>query len=575
MEESLQQLSIAVAPPTANAESSKLRKRKKKKSKSKLPSSLNALANSTSSLPSQKCVEARFPWKVVIRSGRGRCAIATRDIKAGELIVSEQALAFVLRSSYRTAACHNCCKDFTEASTGIQCQQCNHSFFCEECWQVTQNLHRDCCPVIRKIGDIAAQEDCDGDLLRLALLLGLKRSSLFNESSKESFDSMGEIKGDVLVPSFHDAMGLQTHRNKISASWRSSVRKACERLVDHAASQISDFQNSAEDLEYLAALINANAHGMGAQGVHNTDIAIGIFPFVSMLNHSCRPNCCFSSDRNFMHVRATHDVRNNTELCLSYINLYEARDTRREQLATTKHFDCACTRCTEPLTSSVDRFLEGVVCYVKGCSGVLVKQPQESPAAQPPELWQCDTCSGILDATLSSGQVRPLAERPWNLVYYAQERLSAANLVYKERRFKEARKLLEDFLLEFTGKLHPLHVLLFDALTPLMNCCRVLGDAEGGTKVCRNIINSLEKVLNSPCIELANFYLCLGEMYSERADSVDSSAILAKRYKKQDSSPHANGVILCHEIRVHTVVHPLKHGRCLIHVLGSPVNEFT
>ena len=43
-----------------------------------------------------------------------------------------------------------------------------------------------------------------------------------------------------------------------------------------------------EDLEYLAALINANAHGMGAQGLHNTDIAIGIFPFVSMMNHSCR-----------------------------------------------------------------------------------------------------------------------------------------------------------------------------------------------------------------------------------------------------------------------------------------------
>lgn len=82
---------------------------------------------------------------------------------------------------------------------------------------------------------------------------------------------------------------------------------------------------------------------------------------------------------------------------------------------------------------------------------------------------------------------------------------------------------------------HPLHVLLFDALTPLMNCCRVLGDAEGGAKVCRMIINCLEKVLNGPSLELANFYFCLGEMYSERADSVDLSPILAKRYKKQVS----------------------------------------
>jgi SET and MYND domain-containing protein len=44
---------------------------------------------------------------------------------------------------------------------------------------------------------------------------------------------------------------------------------------------------SAEELQMLAMLVNTNAHGMGAQGLHNTDVALGIFPFVSMLNHSC------------------------------------------------------------------------------------------------------------------------------------------------------------------------------------------------------------------------------------------------------------------------------------------------
>lgn len=53
-------------------------------------------------------------------------------------------------------------------------------------------------------------------------------------------------------------------------------------------------------------------------------------------------------------------LRSVLQLCLSYINLYEARATRRDQLAATKHFECACTRCTEPLCSSVDRFLEVV-----------------------------------------------------------------------------------------------------------------------------------------------------------------------------------------------------------------------
>lgn len=47
------------------------------------------------------------------------------------------------------------------------------------------------------------------------------------------------------------------------------------------------FGLSAEELQMLAMLVNTNAHGMGAQGLHNTDVALGIFPFVSMLNHSC------------------------------------------------------------------------------------------------------------------------------------------------------------------------------------------------------------------------------------------------------------------------------------------------
>ncbi|KAH9304553.1 hypothetical protein KI387_008957, partial [Taxus chinensis] len=80
---------------------------------------------------------------------------------------------------------------------------------------------------------------------------------------------------------------------------------------------------------------------------------------------------------------------------------------------------------------------------------------------------------------------------------------------------------------------HHLHVLVFDSLTPLMNCHRAVGDAEGGVRVCRRILSCLEKVLSNPSLELANFYFCLGEMCFERAEACDISPVLAKHYKKQ------------------------------------------
>ena len=46
----------------------------------------------------------------------------------------------------------------------------------------------------------------------------------------------------------------------------------------------------------LAAIINSNSHGIGAAlGETGMDCALGIFPALSMLNHSCRPNCNFVS----------------------------------------------------------------------------------------------------------------------------------------------------------------------------------------------------------------------------------------------------------------------------------------
>lgn len=514
---------------------------KKRKKKKKTKCSLHPLANTTA-LPSQKWVEAYFPWKIVVKPRRGRCAIATRVIKAGELVISEQALVFVPRSNYRTSACHICCKDLSESSPGVQCASCKYSEFCKQCKTEANSLHRECCPILNAISSISEQADCDGDLLRLVLLLALNRSSAIEEPKQVPVGGADEqfeeevIKGGIVRPSFQDAMGLQTHKEKVSSAWKSSVRKGCEALYDYVSEHVVGFKSNIEDLEFLAALINANAHGMGAQGLHNTDIAIGIFPFVSMLNHSCRPNCCFASEGDAMHVRAMQDIPQDTELCLSYINLYESRRTRRHQLAMTKHFDCGCPRCMEPLSSSVDRFLEGVMCNVKGCGGVLVRKGQVTSNGSDNLVlvsWGCDLCSSVLHSCTSTVQSRPLSERPWDLEAQAQEKLNAAAGLYKERRFKDARILYEDFVSEFTGKLHPLHVLLFDALTPLMNCCRVLGDAEGGVRVCRKIISCMEKVLNGPSLELSNFYFCLGEMCLERADAVDISVVLARHYRKQ------------------------------------------
>jgi SET and MYND domain-containing protein len=55
-----------------------------------------------------------------------------------------------------------------------------------------------------------------------------------------------------------------------------------------------------------------------------------------------------------------------------------------------------------------------------------------------------------------------------------------------------------------------------------------MGDAAEGSRFCHIILECLEKVMPNLSLELANFYFCLGEMYSERAEACSTSQVLAK-----------------------------------------------
>ncbi|KAL2643571.1 hypothetical protein R1flu_011158 [Riccia fluitans] len=522
--------------------SSAVKKKKKKKSKGK--------SSSDKPLPTQKFVDQFFPWRAVNKPVVGRCAVASRDIKAGEIVVAEHCVIFIPRSQDRTEVCHSCCCDISPPAQSFECPSCRYAVYCKRCKKEGMDEHILFCKVSNPISGIAKIADCDEDLLRLVLALILKRRNskiAAKEASNLGAPKDGIVQNGIIYPSYEDAIALKTHSDKAPPSWKESVRKGCQLLFEEGvkAKVVGDLDVTVEDLENFAALVNTNSHGMGAHGAgyRNADVAVGIFPFVSMLSHSCRPNCCFSSEGRVMYVRATQDVPKGTELCISYINLYEPRSTRRMQLAVTKHFLCSCERCTEPFAVSVDRYLEGCICTVRGCGGVVVKTSslyeQDPKAASSDSLvqhnstsWKCDGCSRIVDLKLSSYPTTESGEYPWQLVAAAAEKLGAAMSVYRERRFKDARVLLEQYISQFTGKLHPLNLLLFDALTPLMNCCRATGDDAEGSRVCRLILNALEKVLPGVSLEQANFYFCLGEMYMQRSESA-GTGVMAKHFKKQ------------------------------------------
>ncbi len=51
-------------------------------------------------------------------------------------------------------------------------------------------------------------------------------------------------------------------------------------------------------------------------------------------------------------------IQKGEQLTVSYINPTEPRKIRAMELKATKHFICACERCTEPIAGTPDMMLE-------------------------------------------------------------------------------------------------------------------------------------------------------------------------------------------------------------------------
>ena len=56
---------------------------------------------------------------------------------------------------------------------------------------------------------------------------------------------------------------------------------------------------------------------------------VAILPQLSMLNHSCFPNCgYFGTVAGTVAVRAVSPIKSGEELCVHYVDLYQTRQAR-------------------------------------------------------------------------------------------------------------------------------------------------------------------------------------------------------------------------------------------------------
>ncbi|KAK2960358.1 putative histone-lysine N-methyltransferase ASHR1 [Blattamonas nauphoetae] len=98
--------------------------------------------------------------------------------------------------------------------------------------------------------------------------------------------------------------------------------------------------------EYFNTLGRMSANSINGHDSELHNWFTGLYPFLSMTNHSCRPNCtAYFSDRGEVFLRAIKSITQGEEVTISYIDAGQPLWRRQHILNERFNFVCRCDRC--------------------------------------------------------------------------------------------------------------------------------------------------------------------------------------------------------------------------------------
>ncbi|RZC18310.1 histone-lysine N-methyltransferase ASHR1 isoform X1 [Glycine soja] len=307
---------------------------------------------------------------------KGRSLLATRDFYPGEVIISQEPYVCVPNNSSVSPQkrCDGC---FTTINNNVlsRCSRCQLAFYCgTACQRSEWKLHRLECEVLSSLHKYKRKSLTPS--IRLMLRLYLRR----------------KLQNDKIIPStamdnYNLVEALVAHMSDITE----------EQLVLYA--QMANLVNSI--LEWPGINIkeiaeNFSKFACNAHTICDSElrpVGTGLYPVISIINHSCLPNSVLVFEGSSALVRAVQHIPSGTEVLISYIETAESTMTRQKALKEQYLFTCTCPRCSkvgqyDDIQESA--ILEGYKCKSEKCGGFLLRTTDGKG-------FQCQGCGLVRD----------------------------------------------------------------------------------------------------------------------------------------------------------------------------------
>ncbi|KAJ1949728.1 hypothetical protein IWQ62_006687 [Dispira parvispora] len=341
---------------------------------------------------------------------------------------------------------------------------------------------------------------------------------------------------------------LPSRKDAFEEAWLKTITDAMDAFIEVLPENLTALATS-DLLIGLACRISIHSQGFADPASRRNNDCIGLFPLTAQfVNHSCLPNAHLVSKPNgCVAIRTLQEVPEGQELTVSYVDLFQPREQRRRDILMTRRFWCQCRRCNELLSSSVDRYMDGILC--RKCKfGVMIFE--ETKEVNDINALMTDT--SVLDKEIRGKKAEcesckakiPVTELV-NILKRAIEDYAGAIVLVRQRRLPEARKALETYLQTYEkGELlHHYNSYLLNVLIPLMNTCVALNDIHAAVSHNKAILKrmALTNALPKVAPETGEFWYHLGDLYNRLANAKlqqsrnpsKSVTILINRYLKE------------------------------------------
>ncbi|GAB4861380.1 Histone-lysine N-methyltransferase ashr1 [Ancistrocladus abbreviatus] len=388
---------------------------------------------------------------------KGRCLFTTKDFSPGEVIISQEPYVSVPNNSSAASRCEVC---FTSNNLK-KCSACHFVWYCgSTCQKSDWKLHRFECQALVKL-EKERQKSLTPSI-RLMVKLCFKRKL---ESEKAI--------PTTVTDNYKLVEALVSHMSDVDAKQLVLYAQMANLVNLMLQWPDTNLREIAENFSKLAC----NAHSICDSELR--PLGTGLYPVVSIINHSCLPNSVLVFEGRTAVVHAVQRIPKGTEVLISYIETAGSTMARQKALKEQYFFTCACSRCAK-LGQSDDiqesATLEGYRCTDHCCNGFLLRDSEDKG-------FTCQECGLIRnkeDIKKVVGQVKSMSDK--------------ASILLTSGNYEEARSLYKTIEKLQVELCHPFSLGLMHTRESLLKIFMELKNWKEALAYCRLTIPVYESV---------------------------------------------------------------------------------